>query len=132
MATGKLLYRRLDALFDSLKSRRSQTKLLESFLEECFVNLRDDLRLQAGLLYAERRDGFSLLKVIGEPGAPPPEMLDPGQPPLAAVARHRVYIFGDPDAEGSPHRLGLLPRVPSAALLVGQRPERFALFFLLA
>ena len=46
MATAKLLYRRLDALFGSLKTRRPQPKLLDSFLEDCFANLKDDLRLR--------------------------------------------------------------------------------------
>ncbi|HUL76372.1 MAG TPA: hypothetical protein VL691_03835, partial [Vicinamibacteria bacterium] len=60
MATAKLLYRRLDALFGALKTRRAQPKLLEAFLEDAFVNLKDDLRLRGGLLYAERRDNFAL------------------------------------------------------------------------
>jgi sigma-B regulation protein RsbU (phosphoserine phosphatase) len=132
MATGKLLYRRLDALFGGLKTRRAQPKLVEAFLEDCFLNLREDLRLRAGLLYAERHDGFALVKTVGEPGAPLAETLDPGQPPLAEVARHRVYVFRDPDAENSPHRRGLLARAGTAALVVGRRPQRFAFFFLLA
>jgi phosphoserine phosphatase RsbU/P len=132
MATAKLLYRRLDALFGSLKTRRPQPKLLESFLEDCFANLKDDLRLRAGLLYAERRDDFALVKAVGETGLPLAEALDPALPPLAEVARHRVYIFRDPDAEGSPYRRGLLPRAAVAALVVGQRPLRYAIFFLLA
>lgn len=132
MATAKLLYRRLDALFGSLKTRRSQPKLLETFLEDCFANLKDDLRLRGGFLYAERRDNFALVKAVGDVGQPLAETLDPVLPPLAEVARHRVYIFRDPDAEGSPHRLGLLPRAAVAALLVGQRPLRYAIFFLLA
>jgi sigma-B regulation protein RsbU (phosphoserine phosphatase) len=132
MATAKLLYRRLDALFGSLKTRRPQPKLLETFLEDSFANLKDDLRLRAGLLYAERRDEFALVKAVGEPGLPLAETLDPAQPTLAEVKRHRVYIFRDPDADGSPHRLGLLTRAAAAGLLVGQRPLRHALFFLLA
>jgi sigma-B regulation protein RsbU (phosphoserine phosphatase) len=132
MATAKLLYRRLDALFGSLKTRRTQPKLLETFLEDSFANLKDDLRLRAGLLYAERRDNFALVKAVGETGLPLAETLDPALPTLAEVKRHRVYIFRDPDAEGSPHRLGLLPRAAAAGLLVGQRPLRYAIFFLLA
>jgi sigma-B regulation protein RsbU (phosphoserine phosphatase) len=132
MATAKLLYRRLDALFGSLKTRRPQPKLLETFLEDCFANLKDDLRLRAGLLYAERRDNFALVKAVGDPGLPLAETLDAGLPPLAEVARHRVYIFSDPDAEASPHRLGFMARASVAALLVGQRPLRYAFFFLLA
>jgi sigma-B regulation protein RsbU (phosphoserine phosphatase) len=132
MVTEKLLYRRLDALFGSMKTRRPQPKLLESFLEDCFLNLRDDLRLQGGLLYAERRDNFALVRVVGAPGAPVAETLDASLSPLAEVARHRVYIFREPDAEGSPHRLSLLPRAAVAALMVGQRPHRYAIFLVLA
>jgi sigma-B regulation protein RsbU (phosphoserine phosphatase) len=132
MDSAKLLYRRLDALFGGLKPRRSQPKLLEAFLEDCFANLRDDLRLRAGLLYVERRDGFVLAKSVGEAGSPLADTLDPARSPLTEVARHRVYIFRNPDAEGSPHRLGLLPRAAAASLLVGQRPQRYAVVFLLA
>jgi serine phosphatase RsbU (regulator of sigma subunit) len=132
MATAKLLYRRLDKVFGDLKPRRGQPKLVEAFLEECFANLREDLRLRGGLLYAERRDDFSLTRSVGEPGTPLAETLDAAKPPLAEVVRHRVYIFADPNAETAPQRLGLLPRVPAAALVVGQRPHRVALFFLLS
>ena len=48
MVTAKLLYRRLDALFGALKTRRTQPKVLDSFLEDSFAALRDDLRLRAG------------------------------------------------------------------------------------
>ncbi len=132
MATAKLLYRRLDALFDALKTRRAQPKLVEAFLEDCFATLRDDLRLRAGLLYAERRDGFVLVKAVGEPPAPVAESLNPEQPPLADISRHRVYVYANPDAEGSPQRRGIFPRTPAAGLIVGHRPLRYALVFLLA
>src|SRR5512139_3483179 len=132
MATAKLLYRRLDALFDTLKTRRAQPKLVEAFLEDCFTTLRDDLRLRAGLLYAERRDGFVLVKAVGDAPAPLAESLDPERPPLADIARHRVYVFANPDAEGSPYRRGFLPRAAAAGLIVGHRPLRYALVFLLA
>ena len=52
--------------------------------------------------------------------------------PLAELARHRVYIFSAAEAEGSPQRLGLLPRAPAAGLIVGQRPHRYAILFMLA
>ena len=132
MATAKLLYRRLDSLFGQLKTKRAQPKLVEGFLEEAFATLRDDLRLRAGLLYAERRDNFALVKSVGEPGSPIAETLDPQTPPLADVTKHRVYIFPEPDAANSPHRLGLLPRAATAALMIGQRPQRYAFFFLLS
>jgi len=129
--TAKLLYRRLDALFGELKPRRQQSKLLEAFLEESFARLRDDLKLLGGLLYVERRDSFVLARAVGDVAAPPAESLDPSRLPLEAVFRHRVYIFGNPDAEDSPVRSGLFPRAAVAGLVVGERPQRFALFFLL-
>ena len=132
MATAKLLYRRLDALFGSLKTRRSQSKLVETFLEEALANLKDDLRLRAGLVYVERRDNFALLKAVGEPGTPVAETLDPALTPLTELARHRVYVFSAPNAEGSPQRLGLLPPSDVAGLIVGQRPQRYAILFVLA
>lgn len=132
MATAKLLYRRLDALFGSLKTRRSQSKLVETFLDEALSNLKDDLRLRGGLVYVERRDNFALLKAVGDPGAPVVDTLDPALTPLSELARHRVYIFSAPDAEGSPQRLGLLPPGAVAGLIVGQRPQRYAILFVLA
>jgi len=131
MDSAKLLYRRLDALFGELKPRRQQPKLLEAFLEEAFARLRDDLRLLAGLLYVERRDGFVLTKAVGDLATAPAETLDPSRPPLQQVIGHRVYIFGNPDADDAPARLGLFPRAATAGLFVGERPQRFALFFLL-
>jgi sigma-B regulation protein RsbU (phosphoserine phosphatase) len=132
MATAKLLYRRLDALFGSLKTRKSQSKLIESFLEEAFASLKDDLRLRAGLVYAERRDNFVLARSVGEPGTPLAETLDPALTPLAELSKHRVYIFSAAEAEGSPQRLGLLPRAAAAGLIVGQRPQRYAVLFVLS
>jgi len=132
MATAKLLYRRLDALFDSLKTRRPQSKLVEGFLEDALANLKDDLRLRAGLVYGERRDNFVLSKAVGEAVSPVAEALDPAQAPLAELQRHRVYIFSDPHAEDAPQQLGLLPRAAAAGLIVGQRPNRYAILFVLA
>jgi sigma-B regulation protein RsbU (phosphoserine phosphatase) len=131
MDTAKRLYRRLDTLFGELPPRREQAKHLELFLEEGFARLRVDLRLLAGLLYAERRDGFELVSAVGAVDGPPAEMLDPSKAPLAEVVDHRVYIFGDPDAEGAPHHLGLLPRAAAAGIVVGRSPRRFCFFFLL-
>lgn len=130
METAKLLYRRLDSLFATLDPRLPPRKVLESFLEEAVRTLRDDLHLRAGLLYSEGRDEFTLAKTVGDPGRPLAESLDPAQPPLSLVFRHRVYIF-DPEAEGSPQRLGLLPRGGAAALVVGRRPDRHVFLFLL-
>ena len=132
MATAKLLYRRLDALFGSLKTKRPQSKLVESFVEDALASLKDDLRLRGGLVYAERRDNFALVKTLGDAGAPVAEALEPTVTPLAEIARHRVYIFSSPEAAGSPQQLGLLPSGPAAGLIVGQRPHRHAIVFLLA
>jgi sigma-B regulation protein RsbU (phosphoserine phosphatase) len=132
METAKLLYRRLDALLGALDPKLPPQKPLESFLEEAFRTLRDDLHFRAGLLYAEERDGFALAKTVGDRESPVAETLDPTRAPLSLIFRHRVYIFGDPNAEGSPQRLGLLPRHPAAALVVGRRPNRHVFVFLLA
>jgi sigma-B regulation protein RsbU (phosphoserine phosphatase) len=132
MATAKLLYRRLDKVFSDLKPRRAQPKLVEAFLEECYTSLRDDLRLRGGVLYSEKRDGFVLSRSVGDPGAPLADALDPAQPPLAEIARHRVYIFSDPGSESAPQRAGVLPGGPAAGLIVGQRPNRSVLLFVLA
>jgi sigma-B regulation protein RsbU (phosphoserine phosphatase) len=129
---AKLLYRRLDSLLGNLDATRPRRELLESFLESAFATLKDDLRLRAALLYDEGRDEFRLLKQVGAPGRPAPaETLDRQAPPLETLYRHRVYIFNDPDVEGSPHRVGLLPRAASAAVLLGSRPDRQVLFFVL-
>jgi phosphoserine phosphatase RsbU/P len=129
---AKLLYRRLDSLFGSLDPRRPTARLLESFLQECFQILTDDLRLRAGLLYSEGRDGFSLRKQVGDPGGAVPDTLEATDPSLALVFQHRVYIFSDPEAELSPFRRGLFPARASAAILAGRRSKRHVLFFLLA
>jgi serine phosphatase RsbU (regulator of sigma subunit) len=131
MDTAKRLYRRLDSLFGELQPRRQQGKHFEAFLERGFARLREDLHLLAGLLYVERRDGFALVKAVGNVDGTPAETLDPERSPLAEVVDHRVYIFGDPDADGAPHHLGLLPRAAAAGLVVGRRPQRACIFFLL-
>jgi sigma-B regulation protein RsbU (phosphoserine phosphatase) len=59
------------------------------------------------------------------------ELLDRASPSLSLIFKHRVYIFADPDADGTPYRLGLLPRAPCAGVLVGKRPDRHVFFFLL-
>jgi len=128
---AKLLYRRLDSLFGALDPRRPTARLLESFLEESFQILTDDLRLRAGLLYSEGRDGFTLRKQVGDPGGPVPDGLDLADPSLALVFQHRIYIFSDPNVEASPSGRGLFPPGASAAILAGRRPKRHVLFFLL-
>src|SRR5260221_13170454 len=132
MDTAKLLYRRLDSLFGALNPSQTQPEQLESFLEDAFTTLRDDLHLKAGLLYSEQRDDFTLAKTVGDVGGRIAESLDPAQPPLVQIFRHRVYLFEDPTAEIAPYRLGLFPIAAVAALVVGRRPFRHVFFFLLA
>jgi sigma-B regulation protein RsbU (phosphoserine phosphatase) len=125
----KLLYRRLDRLFGAIDPTRPVRPVLESFLEESFTILRDDLGLRAVALYAERRDGFELLKVVGEPAATLPDALDAALPPMALVFQHQVYVFTDPTAPAAPHRVGLFPPAPAAALVIGRRPSRHVFWF---
>src|SRR2546427_5782866 len=101
MDTAKLLYRRLDSLFSALDPKKTQPQQLELFLEEAFTQLKDDLRLKAGLLYSERRDDFTLTKTVGEPGGRVAEALDPPKGPLPQGFRPPVYTFGDPQPEGA-------------------------------
>lgn len=129
---AKPLYRRLDSLFGALDPSRPEGEALSSFLTDGFEKLKDDLHLRAALLYAERRDGFALVKQAGEAGGPVAEQLDPAGPTLGRIFRHPVYIFADPQDATSPARLELFPTGASAAILVGKRPRRHAFFFLLA
>jgi len=126
---AKLLYRRLDRLFGAWDRARPQGELLEVFIEELFATLKDDLHIRSASLYAERRDGFELIKRIGDTAAPVAELLDHNSPVLGLIFKHRVYIFADPDADGSPYRVGVLPRSPSTGILVGKRPDRHVFFF---
>ncbi|MCG6923883.1 MAG: PP2C family protein-serine/threonine phosphatase [Acidobacteria bacterium] len=132
MDRAKHLYRRLDQLFGELPPRRTQAKMVEAFLEQAFAKLGEDLHLSAGLLYVERRDGFTLARAVGDAFDSVAEVLDPSQDPLAEIIEHRVYIFGDnAGAAGTPRQLGLLPQAPAAGLVVGQRPQRYCLLFVL-
>jgi sigma-B regulation protein RsbU (phosphoserine phosphatase) len=128
---AKPLYRRLDRLFSSLDPSQPQGQLLESFFEEFFEELREDLHLDGAALYAEQRDDFSLLRHVGNAGVAA-ETLPPTSPPLLEVFRHRVYVFASPDVEAAPHRFGITPRGPAAALVLGRRPKRHVCFFSLA
>jgi serine phosphatase RsbU (regulator of sigma subunit) len=127
---AKLLYRRLDTLLGALDVSRPGKKAMVSFLEEAFRTLTDDLRLRAAVLYAERREGFGLVKSVGDLRGPAKESLDAAAPPVGLVLQHGVYIFPDPAAEGTPARAGILPRGPAAALVVGTRGNRDLIFFL--
>src|SRR5437762_3664357 len=129
---AKLLYRRLDSLCGTLDPGLPPRRLMESFLEDAFKTLRGDLRLTAGLLYAEVRDGFALHKAVGRLDRAAAESFEPTLRPMALVLQHGVYIFADPDHEDAPARHGLVPRRPCAAAVVGRRPDRYVLLFLLA
>ena len=128
---AKYLYRRLDSVLGAFDRRRSQDRVLESFLEDSFRALQEDLRLKAGLLYAEGRDQFDLKKTVGDPGGVVAGMLGPSAPALSLIFQHRVYVFADAEADGSPSRAGFFPAGASAAILVGRRPKRAVIFFLL-
>src|SRR5262249_40485647 len=103
-----------------------------SFLEDAFATLRGDLRLQAGVAYGEGRDGFSLLKTVGKLARPAAATLDAPTRRGARVCEHGVSIPARPAWEDAPPRFGLLPRRPSAAAVLGRRPDRFLLMFTLA
>ena len=130
---AKLLYRRLDGLFGEVEGPRPRKKVMESFLDDFFRALRDDLRLAAGLLYAPRRDDLELIRTVGDlRGLAPPEAIEPGGlAPLRLVFQHGVYIFADPGADDAPARFGLLPPGAAAGVAIGRRPNRYVLFFLL-
>jgi sigma-B regulation protein RsbU (phosphoserine phosphatase) len=128
---AKLLYRRLDSLLGVLDGSRPGKNVVVSFLEEAFRTLKDDLRLRAAVLYAEKREGFGLVKAVGELRSPAKESLDAAAPPAGLVLQHGVYIFPDPGAEGTPARAGILPRGPAAALAVGARGSRHLIYLLL-
>jgi sigma-B regulation protein RsbU (phosphoserine phosphatase) len=128
---AKPLYRRLDSLFSALDTSQPQSRVLEAFVEDFFRSLREDLRLRAAFLYAEQRDDLALLRSLGDPmGAA--ETLDPANPTLQLVFKHRVYIFNRPTEPDAPFSTGVLPAGPAAAIVVGRRPRRHVLFFLLA
>jgi sigma-B regulation protein RsbU (phosphoserine phosphatase) len=131
MDKAKRLYRRLDQLFGELPPKRTQPKMVEAFLEQAFAKLGEDLHISSGLLYVERRDGFTLARGVGHAVESAAEVLDPSRDPLAEIIEHRVYIFGNPGAADAPRQLGLLPRSPAAGLVVGQRPQRYCLLFVL-
>jgi phosphoserine phosphatase RsbU/P len=129
---AKLLYRRLDSLFVEVDGIRPRKQVMESFHGDFFRTLRDDLHLQAGLLYAPRRDDLELISTVGDlRGHAAREVIEPTLVPLQLVFRHGVYIFADPGADDAPPRFGLLPPGASAGVAIGRRPNRYVVFFLL-
>ena len=130
-ADAKLLYRRLDSLFGTLKPNRPARRVLESFVEEAFRTLRDDLSLGAAFLYSEKHDEFGLVKTVGDPGGAAVDPLPPDALPVRLILQHGVYLFIDPARADSPGLHGLLPPAPVAGLALGRRPYRHVIFFLL-
>jgi sigma-B regulation protein RsbU (phosphoserine phosphatase) len=130
-ADAKLLYRRLDSLFGTLKPNRPARRVLESFLEEAFRTLRDDLSLAAALLYSEKQDELTLVRTLGDVGRPVADPLPFDALPVRLVVQHGVYLFTDPSRADAPAQAGLLPPFPAAALALGRRPNRHVLLFLL-
>ena len=125
----KLLYRRLDGLLGAFDPARPGAVLMRSFLADAFRSLGADLRLKAGTLYTERRDGFERVDGVGDEARGMPETLEPSAPVLRLVLQHGVYIFDAPfpgEGAGEP----ALPW-PSAAVAVGARPSRHVLWFAL-
>lgn len=128
----KLLYRRLDSLFGGLDAALPPRALLEAFLSQAFETLKADLRLQAGVLYTERREGFALLRTVGKLGFEAPDPVEPSVRPMALALQHGVYIFADADHDDAPARHAMAPRRPAAMVVLGRRPDRHVLLFTLA
>ena len=125
----KLLYRRLDGLLGAFDPTRPGPVLMRAFLADAFRLLGDDLRLKAGTLYVERRDGFERVEGVGDEARGMPENLDCADASLRLVLQHGVYIFDAPfpGADWG----GLTLPWPSAAVAVGVRPSRHVLWFAL-
>jgi sigma-B regulation protein RsbU (phosphoserine phosphatase) len=128
---AKPLYRHLDRLFGAVDGQRSRKKVMESFFDEFFRTLKDELHLRGGVVYEPRRDDIALLSQVGDLGGATAETLDPELPPARLIFRHGVYIFAEPGSEDAPARFGLLPPGPAAGLAVGRKPDRYVLLFLL-
>ena len=110
------------------RSRRSSRR----FLEDSFAALK---RRPAPARGAPLRGAPGRLRAReggGRPGAPLAEALDPALPPLAEVAAPPRLHLPRPRRRGLPAPPRPPPRAAAAALIVGQRPLRFAFFFLLA
>jgi sigma-B regulation protein RsbU (phosphoserine phosphatase) len=126
---AKRLYRQLDSLFATLDPARPQQQLLVSFVEQIYTALKEDLGLRGAVLYSEGPDGFELKARHGQISEAP-RTVSGELVPFKLAFHHRVYLFPSPEAEGSPHRSGLLPSGVAAALAVGRSPRRHVLLFL--
>ena len=128
----RILYRELDGLLKrGIESGRQQSVILDSFPEESLRALGERLHLKAALFYQERDDSLVLEKMVGDPGGEVARSLDLSLRSLQMVFRNRAYVFEDPDSECSPYHDGILPRSATAAVLVGRRPNRYLLFYIL-
>lgn len=126
---AKLLYRRLDSLFGKLEAGGPARRVLAEFLDDVFRTLRDDLALRAAALYAERSDRFALVAQVGEPGGAVADTLALGDQPLVLALEHNVYIFAEGASVASEARV--FPVAAMAALTLGRRPHRHAIFLML-
>jgi sigma-B regulation protein RsbU (phosphoserine phosphatase) len=120
----------LHSLFNRLERHRPDGET-DDFIEQVFHALKEDLGMRGVLVYGERRDGFELRKQVGEDVEGAAELLEAAWPSVSLVLRHRVYIFADPHEPRSPPAFGILPAGPSAGVVVGRRPYRRLLFFVL-
>jgi phosphoserine phosphatase RsbU/P len=121
----------LHSLFNRLERHRPDDQRTDDFIAEAFNALKDDLGMRGVLVYGERRDGFELHRQVGEGGEAAAELLERACPSVDFVLRHHVYIFADPNEPASPPAFGILPAGPSAGVVVGRRPHRRLLFFML-
>lgn len=126
---AKLLYRRLDSLFGKLEAGGPARRVLAEFLDDVFRTLRDDLALRAAALYAERSDRFALVAQVGEPGGDVADTLALGDQPLVLALEHNVYIFAEGASVAPEARV--FPAAAMAALTLGRRPHRHAIFLML-
>ena len=121
----------LHSLFNRLERHRPDGQHTDDFIEEVFHTLKEDLGMRGVLVYGERRDGFELRRQVGDGVESPAELVEATWPAVELVLRHRVYIFADPSEPDSPAAFGILSGAPSAGVVVGRRPYRRLLFFVL-
>jgi len=128
---AKILYRRLDALFRSISSDSSPTRLLEIFLDDLYRTFHEDLHLSAIFLFQERRTRFSLTDHIGCIETLPAKYLHPNNPLLQLLFEHLVYIYADPGQTYPPAQDQAFSFRASAGMVLGETPDRFVIFFAL-
>lgn len=125
----KLLYRRLNEVVAAIDPRRRIATQLDRLTTDLFAVLRGEIRLAALLLYVERHDGFALAARAGELAQIPTDMIARGLPFLRELAETQ-FRFLLPAAEAAVDRAGLSPD-SAAAILVGDRPNRYLVLFVL-